>query len=80
MNLSKIVVTLIWLLTLAAVVLPPPVQHPPLPPLPKAIIFFPAVFFTVASLWGGYPFDNPRLRAWADRKWGTTSWQSRRAT
>jgi hypothetical protein len=68
MNLSKIAVTAIWV---AAVVLPPPVQHqPPPPPLPKAIIFFPAVFFAVASLWGGYPFDNPRLRSWVDRKWG----------
>jgi hypothetical protein len=70
MNLSRIIAILVWTLTLATVALPP-IQHHPLPPLPKVILLFPVIFFPAAALLiGGYPFQAPRLRMWADRRWG----------
>jgi hypothetical protein len=70
MRLGRAVAVLIWLFVLISALLAPLDQHHPLPPIPKLIILFPAVFFATAGLLGGYPFAAPRLRAWADKRWG----------
>jgi hypothetical protein len=82
MTVRKIVATLIWLFWLLAIahsLLNPQIHNSHLPPLPPlapltstkvVIVLLPAVFFTVAAVWGGYPFDSVRWRRWADRKWG----------
>src|SRR5262245_57057089 len=70
MRLSRVIAVLIWALTLVAVALPP-IQHHPVPPVPKVILLFPVIFFPAATLvMGRYPFEAPRFRMWADRRWG----------
>jgi len=76
MRLGKAIAILIWVLSLLGLVVE--LYSPPstmrdlrfVEALPKAVLLFPAVFLTVGSLWGRYPFDWPRLRMWVDRKRG----------
>jgi hypothetical protein len=77
MNAGRIVAIAIWGLalggTLVSFFAPEPAPPPELrnlPQLPKLLIVFPAVFFTVAAFLGGYPFDHRGLRLWVDRRWG----------
>ena len=74
MNVGRIVAIAIWGLalggTLASVLAPDPTFPPELrnlPQLPKLVIAFPAIFFTVAAFLGGYPFDHRGVRLWVDR-------------
>jgi hypothetical protein len=77
MNAGRIVAIAIWGLalggTLVSFFAPEPAPPPELrnlPQLPKLVIVFPAVFFTVAAFLGGYPFYHRGLRLWVDRRWG----------